>query len=91
MLFDFAESFDAADKIIITDIYAAREKDTGEVSSKDLVDLIFKRGKDVLYIKDFDSIVEYLKENTEEGDLVLTIGAGNIYEVGEKFLEENKK
>ncbi|MEW9082813.1 UDP-N-acetylmuramate--L-alanine ligase [Caldanaerobacter subterraneus] len=91
LLSDFAESFDAADKIIITDIYAAREKDTGEVSSKDLVDLIFKRGKDVFYIKDFDSIVEYLKENTEEGDLVLTIGAGNIYEVGEKFLEENKK
>lgn len=91
LLNDFAGSFDNADKIIIADIYAAREKDTGIVSSKDLVELISQRGKDVLYLKDFDSIVEYLNKNAKAGDLVLTVGAGNIYEVGEMFLKGYKK
>jgi UDP-N-acetylmuramate--alanine ligase len=91
LLNEFAESFDNADKIIIADIYAAREKDTGIVSSKDLVELISQKGKDVLYLKDFDSIMEYLNKNAKAGDLVLTIGAGNIYEVGEMFLKDYKK
>jgi len=55
------------------------------------VELISQRGKDVLYLKDFDSIVEYLNKNAKAGDLVLTVGAGNIYEVGEMFLKGHKK
>lgn len=91
LLYDFAESFDNADKIIITDIYAAREKDTGIVSSKDLADLIAARGNDVMYIKDFLSITEYLKTNTTKGDLVLTVGAGDVYEIGDMFLNTHKE
>jgi len=91
LLYDFAESFDNADKIVITDIYAARENDTGIVSSKDLADLIRLRGKDVIYIKDLPDVLEYLKSNAKEGDLILTIGAGNVYEIGEQFLKTYKK
>lgn len=87
LLLDFASAFNNADKIIITDIYAAREKDTGEIHSKDLVKLIEKEGKDVIYIKSFEEIVEYLKKYTQPKDVILTMGAGNIYEVGKMFLK----
>ncbi len=84
---DFASSFDKADKIIITDIYAAREKDTGEVSPKDLSKEICKYNKDSQYISDFNEIAKYIKDNIEPGDVVLTMGAGDVYKVGEILLD----
>jgi UDP-N-acetylmuramate--alanine ligase len=87
LLLDFASSFNDADKIIIADIYAAREKDTGEVHSKDLVELIKKEGKDAVYIDSFEKIKNYLKDNAKPGDIILTMGAGNVYEVGKMFLK----
>lgn len=89
LLLDFASSFVNADEIIITDIYAAREKDTGEVHSKDLVKLIKEDGSEAIYIENFEDIAKYLKENTKPKDIVLTMGAGNIYEVGEIFLKKD--
>jgi len=86
LLTEFSESFFDADNVIITDIYAAREKDTGEISSKDLVDKISNTSKNAIYIKDFESIIDYLKENATENDLIFTVGAGNIYKVGEELL-----
>jgi UDP-N-acetylmuramate--alanine ligase len=86
LLTEFSESFYDADNVIITDIYAAREKDTGEVSAKDLVDKISLTSKNAIYIKDFENIVSYLKENAENDDLVFTIGAGNVYKIGEELL-----
>jgi UDP-N-acetylmuramate--alanine ligase len=88
---DFVTSFDKADILILTDIYAAREKDNGEVSSSMLADRITRTGKTVLYIKDFGSIAEYLDKNARPGDLIITMGAGDIYKVGEMFLEARKK
>ena len=85
LLNDFAEAFYDADNVIITDIYAAREKDTGEIHSKDLVEKINQTSKNALYIKDFESIVKYIKENAKPGDIVFTIGAGNVFKVGEKL------
>ncbi|MBA1334641.1 MAG: UDP-N-acetylmuramate--L-alanine ligase [Firmicutes bacterium] len=89
LLDDFAESFYQADKIIVADIYAAREKDTGEIHSTNLVNEIKSKGKDAVYIPDFTGIVRYLADNITEGDLVLTVGAGNIYQVGEMLLSRN--
>lgn len=86
LLDDFSHSFNDADIIIVTDIYAAREVDSGEVNSQLLVEKIKQQGKNALYIKDFESIVDYLAKNTREGDLVITMGAGDIYKVGELFL-----
>jgi UDP-N-acetylmuramate--alanine ligase len=88
---DFITSFDNADIVILTDIYAAREADNGEVSSAMLADRITRTGKSVLYIKDFGSIAEYLDKNAQSGDIILTMGAGDIYKVGEMFLEARKK
>ena len=83
---DFAISFQNADKIIIADIYAAREIDTGEVSGKILADKIKETGKDAKYISGFENINSYLLENTKSGDLILTMGAGDINKVGDMFL-----
>jgi UDP-N-acetylmuramate--alanine ligase len=88
LLEDFAVSFGNADKIILADIYAAREQDTGEINSGMLANKISEKGKQVSYIKGFDAIVKHLQENVQAGDLVITMGAGDIYRVGEMFLSK---
>ena len=87
LLNEFANAFYNADKVIITDIYAAREKDTGEISSENLVSEIQKTSKNATYIKDFSDIESYLKDNLQPGDILLTIGAGDVYKIGEKLIE----
>lgn len=83
---EFTEAFDDADKIIMADIYAAREKDTGLVSSKQLAEKIKERGKDIEYIGSLDDILKYVAKNCNEGDLLITMGAGDVYTVGEKLV-----
>ena len=90
MLHEFADAFTLADKIIITDIFAAREKDTGLVHPTDLVNLLIENGKDAIYIGPFDDIVSYIQKNTAPGEMVITVGAGNIYEVGEKLVKSSQ-
>lgn len=87
LLTEFSESFDDADEIIITDIYAAREKDNGTIHSKDLEKLLLQRGKNVIYIKEFEDILGYLEAHLEEKDLLLTIGAGTVYRIGEQLVQ----
>ena len=84
---EFSNAFYDVDKLILTDIYAAREKDTGIVSSKMLCDEVCKNGVDAVYIKSFDDIVRYLKENLEKGDLIITMGAGDVTEIGDLLLK----
>ncbi|WP_459076770.1 UDP-N-acetylmuramate--L-alanine ligase [Herbivorax alkaliphila] len=90
LLNEFKDAFYDADTIIVSDIYAAREKDTGEVHSSMLVDKIKASNKNVLYMPDFESIVQHLNEHASPGDLVITMGAGNINSVGEMFLKTKK-
>lgn len=85
---DFSHSFNNANKVIVTDIYAAREKDTGLVHSKDLVMELKKNGVDALYIDDFDFAATFLLENCKQGDIVLTMGAGDVYRIGEILLDK---
>ncbi len=89
LLDDFAMSFDDADHIIITDIYAAREIDTGEISSEVLADEIKKHNSEsnVYYMKDFDEISKYIYENMKSGDIILTMGAGDVYHIGKTIIE----
>jgi len=86
LLNDFAQSFNQADQVIITDIYAAREKDTGLIHAKDLVEEISKYNPFVFYRSNFKEIIEYLKENTSKDDIIMTMGAGDVYEIGEKLI-----
>lgn len=90
LLNDFASSFHNADAVIITDIYAAREKDSGEIHSRDLAEAITHYHDSVLYFSSFESIIDHVKKYIQPEDLIITMGAGNIYEVGEMFLAKTK-
>ena len=87
LLKEFSECFHGADEIILADIYAAREKDTGIISSVMLGDKLRKKGLSCTNLHSFDDIVSYLKKNLASGDLLLTVGAGDIYKVGEMYLK----
>lgn len=92
-LFDeFAESFDAADKIVMAEIYAAREKNIYKISSKELVNEI-KRvnpNKEIYYFGNFEEIASFVINNAQSGDLVISMGAGDIYKVAEIILEKDR-
>ena len=83
---EFAQALSAADKIILAPIYAARETDTLGISSVNLKEEIEKLGKECLYFDTFDEIENYLLENSINGDLLITMGAGDIVKVGENLL-----
>lgn len=90
-LFDeFAHAFDLADNIILTDIYAAREKNIYQVKSSDLVQSIKENypDKNVFYIQDFEDITDFVIQKSQPDDLIITMGAGNIYKVGEMIVEK---
>lgn len=87
LLDEFAESFYAADKVIVTDIYAAREPDPGDISSKNIVEKLYQNNVDAMYMPTFEEITEYLRENLRENDLLVTCGAGPVNKVGEALLE----
>lgn len=87
LLDDFASVLLNFDNVIITDIYAAREKDTYGVSSKDLADKLASLGGNVNYIADFNDIVTFLKDNVCDNDIVLTIGAGTVTEIGNMLID----
>lgn len=93
-LFDeFAESFEDADKVVLAEIYAAREKNIYKISSKGLVNKIKEAypSKDAYFFKDFEEIASFVYNNAEPGDLVITMGAGDIYKVGEMILEKDRR
>ena len=84
----FAKSLTKFDHIIVIDIYAAREENIYGVKPEDLVDKLVKLGKDAIYISDYDEIKKYLKERVKEGDLIITLGAGNVTKVASKLVED---
>ena len=88
---NFSESFNDADKIVITDIYAAREKDNGTVHAKDLSDALQEKGLDAVYIKDFEDINTYLIDNVKENDIIITMGAGDVHTIGENLLKSKEE
>lgn len=85
---DFVHAFADADHVIVTDIYAAREKDTGLIHSREIAQKMAELGKDAQYISSFDEIVSYLKSTLSPQDLFITLGAGDVYLVGEKLLQD---
>ncbi|WBW50728.1 UDP-N-acetylmuramate--L-alanine ligase [Peptoniphilus equinus] len=85
----FSKSFTGCDEIIITDIYAAREKDYGDIHSKTLRDAIVTNADPAIYMKDFDDIVEYVAPKLTEGDTFVTMGAGDVYKIGRILLQES--
>ena len=86
LLPEFAEALSLSDVIVLAKIYAARETDTLGVSSQTLADEISKKGKEVYCFDTFDEIENFLLQFCSDGDLLITMGAGDIVNVGENLL-----
>ena len=84
---DFAKALSLADVVVLADIYAAREADPGDVSSDDIRKLIEELGTKAYYFKTFDEIEKFLLKNCINNDLLITMGAGNVVEIGESLLK----
>ncbi len=83
---DFAKALTLADKIILADIYAARETDTLGISSETLKEEIESLGHEAYYFPTFDEIENFLLENCINGDMLITMGAGDVFKIGENLL-----
>lgn len=89
---DFLTAFYEADVLVITDIYPAGEEEIQGVHARHLFEGIREHGhKDVRYISDRQEIIHYLPTVIMPGDLVITLGAGDIYRVGEDLIEELRR
>ena len=86
---DFAKALSVADVVVLADIYAAREKNTIGISSLDLKKKIDTLGTECFYFPSFDEIEKFLLKKCMNGDLLITMGAGNVVEIGENLLRKN--
>ena len=88
LLDDFAKALLDVDNILICDIYSAREKDNGEIHSKDLVNKIKEFGKNAIYIESFECGKDFIEKNCQHNDMLITMGAGNVNLLGEMLLSK---
>lgn len=84
---EFAEALSLADHVILADIYAARETDTLGMSSEALAEELKKLGADAYYLPSFEAIEEFVLEKLIHGDLLITMGAGDVVNIGESLLK----
>ena len=84
----FADVLSMADVVVLADIYAAREQNTYRISSKDILNLLLEKGVNAHYFPSFEEIEKFLSENCVNGDLLITMGAGNVVEIGEDLLKK---
>ncbi len=89
LLEDFAESFKLANVTIVPEIYFVRDSVSNkkEVNSEILVERIRAKGSDALFIDSFETICDYLQRNVQAGDLVVTMGAGDIWKVADEYIQ----
>ena len=87
-LFDeFAQALSHPDHLILADIYAARETDTLGISSEQLARAAASYGCDAIYLPSFDEIEKYVRDHCQSGDLLITMGAGDVVNIGEDLLK----
>ncbi len=86
LLHEFADALSLSDIVVLAKIYAARETDTLGISSKTLAEEISKKGKEVYYFETFDEIENFLLQFCTDGDLLITMGAGDIVNVADSLL-----
>ena len=84
---DFAGVLSMADKVVLADIYAARETDTLGMNSQLLAEAVRKKGTDSYYFPSFEEIEDFLRKNCQEGDMLITMGAGDVYKIGDSLLQ----
>ena len=88
LLEDFGKSFSDADEIILADIYAAREPKDESINSEMLAKDILKNGGKAMFLSSFEKIADFLAENAKEDNVVITMGAGDIFKIGENLLKK---
>lgn len=81
------DCFKGADEVLVPDIYPGREKDDGTVHARDMVAAINKQTSNAKYIATFEEINEYLTKNAKPGDLVVTLGSGDVYVRSKLFID----
>ncbi len=89
LLNEFADALSLADHVVLADIYAAREKDNLGISSRTLADKIVSLGHECNYfptIENFNEIEKFLLQNCTKGDLLITMGAGDVVKIGDELL-----
>lgn len=87
LLSDFAKSFADVDHVIIADIWGSAREKAGDISSKDLANLSREHHADVKYIGDLKQIEAYLLKKLQKSDIVITMGAGDVYKMGEDLIK----
>ena len=87
---EFAGAFNSATEVILCDIYAARETDHGEVSSKDLLNALVKEGVKASHFETFEQITDYVVNHAMPQDLVITMGAGDVNKISLMILNALK-
>ncbi|MDD5956612.1 MAG: UDP-N-acetylmuramate--L-alanine ligase [Lachnospiraceae bacterium] len=85
---DFAKALSVADQVVLAEIFPAREKDIYGVHSIDLCQKIRELGTPCECFPTFDDIEKFLSKNVIDGDLLITMGAGDVYKIGEDLLKE---
>ena len=83
---EFVSALSLADIVVLADVYAARETDTLGIRSKDLADAIRANGTESFYFPCFDEIENFLLEKCMNNDLLITMGAGDVFKIGEHLL-----
>ena len=94
---DFVSSFSLADELIVLDIYGSAREKQGGVSSHQLVEAIKvknkknKNSQSVLHLKDIKGAVKYFQTSAQKNDLILLMGAGDVFRIGEELLKLKRK
>ncbi|MGL5378793.1 UDP-N-acetylmuramate--L-alanine ligase [Clostridium sp.] len=84
---EFTKCFSETDELLLMDIYAAREKDTGLVTSEELGDAIRKEGISCINVHSHEEAAEYLRSKISNNDLILTVGAGDVVKIADILLK----
>ena len=85
---EFVDALTHADHIVMADIYAARETDTLGVSSEQIANALKKKGVDAYYLPSFRAIEDFVLEHCRKGDMLITMGAGDVVNIGESLLAD---
>ena len=89
LLYDFAKSFSDADEVIVAPIYVAREKPDPAISGEILMKAISEHHNNVRFCGDLPAIKMYLRETMQKGDIMVTMGAGDVYKIGEELVSDS--
>ena len=84
---EFLTAFDDCDELIMTHIYSAREVYDGVTNPDELASEIRQRGVDAKFFEKFDDIINYIKETAKDGEIIFTMGAGDVTTIGDELVK----